>query len=83
MVFMSLSHHTHCKLAFIIMQLHVQGLINLADNRAEDGGFHIVPGFHKVFSEWTERTRNRLGKEYTGKTVSNQHAPNVAFRNFS
>ena len=51
------------------MQLNVQGLVNLADNREEDGGFQIVPGFHKVFSEWTERTRNRLGREYTGRTV--------------
>lgn len=55
---------------YFLMQLHVQALINLADNRSEDGGFHIVPGFHKVFSEWTERTRNRLGQEYSGKAVS-------------
>lgn len=41
----------------------------MADNRSEDGGFHLVPGFHKVFSEWTEKSRNRLGKEYSGKMV--------------
>ena len=53
------------------MQVQVQGLINLADNRAEDGGFTVVPGFHKLFLKWTEHTRKTLGKQYTDKMVSN------------
>ena len=50
-------------------QLSVQGLINLADNREEDGGFQIVPGFHKVFSKWVDSTRNSLAKDYSGRMV--------------
>eukprot|EP00731_Ephydatia_muelleri_P006990 Em0003g1238a len=46
-------------------KLHLQGLINLADNRNEDGGFIVVPGFHKIFLQWTEHTRSTLGKQYT------------------
>ena len=52
------------------MQVQVQGLINLADNRDEDGGFTVVPGFHKLFLKWTEHTRNTLGKKYSDKMVS-------------
>jgi len=32
--------------------LSVQGLINLADNYAEDGGFQCVPGFHHQFEDF-------------------------------
>lgn len=28
----------------------------------EDGEFIAVPGFHKVFLQWTEHTRNKLGR---------------------
>ena len=31
---------------------HVQGVLNLADNRDEDGGTHLVPGFHRRFDAW-------------------------------
>jgi len=30
----------------------VQGLVNLIDTHEEDGGFLIVPGFHKYLKEW-------------------------------
>ena len=53
-----------------VLQLHVQAQLTLSDNLSEDGGFHLVPSFHKVFAEWTERSRHRLGKEYTNKMVS-------------
>eukprot|EP00026_Physarum_polycephalum_P012487 Phypoly_transcript_12801.p1 GENE.Phypoly_transcript_12801~~Phypoly_transcript_12801.p1 ORF type:complete len:192 (+),score=20.48 Phypoly_transcript_12801:465-1040(+) len=44
--------------------LHLQGLINLADNFEEDGGFHIIPGFKHHFVEWT--TRNSHYKKRYG-----------------
>ncbi len=30
----------------------LQAMINLIDNRTEDGGFHCVPQFHKHIQEW-------------------------------
>src|SRR3989338_7662606 len=33
-------------------ELHIQGLFNLADNRAQDGGFVLVPRFHSIFSNF-------------------------------
>jgi Phytanoyl-CoA dioxygenase (PhyH) len=36
-------------------ELHVQGLVNLADNREKDGGFQLVPGFHRHLAEFAER----------------------------
>ena len=50
-------------------QISVQGLINLADNRPEDGGFQIVPGFHKNFLQWTNKTRSTLGKCFSDRQV--------------
>jgi ectoine hydroxylase-related dioxygenase (phytanoyl-CoA dioxygenase family) len=32
--------------------LQLQGVINLVDNYEEDGGFQIVPGFHKIFDDY-------------------------------
>jgi hypothetical protein len=31
---------------------HCQGVLMLAENRAEDGGLQVVPGFHSVFERW-------------------------------
>lgn len=31
---------------------HLQGVLNLADNEAEDGGFQCVPGFHHYYDKW-------------------------------
>jgi ectoine hydroxylase-related dioxygenase (phytanoyl-CoA dioxygenase family) len=42
---------------------HVQGVVNLADNRAEDGGFWLVPGFHKYLPQWTAENK-KLGWMY-------------------
>eukprot|EP01114_Cavostelium_apophysatum_P001727 TRINITY_DN11507_c0_g1_i1.p1 TRINITY_DN11507_c0_g1~~TRINITY_DN11507_c0_g1_i1.p1 ORF type:complete len:369 (-),score=71.91 TRINITY_DN11507_c0_g1_i1:27-1082(-) len=39
-------------------QLHIQGLINLADNNERDGGFQLVPGFHHHLEEWARATNN-------------------------
>jgi len=33
-------------------KVHIQGLINLADNLEDDGGFIIVPGFKHHFVDW-------------------------------
>ena len=41
-------------------ELHVQGLVNLADNSEEDGGFWLVPGFHKYLAQWAEQRRDLL-----------------------
>ena len=62
--------HVAQDLVFLLMKVHAQGLINLADNRPEDGGLVVVPGFHKIFPQWTEHTRNTLGKQYSNKMVS-------------
>lgn len=51
----------------IVGELHVQGLINLADNLEEDGGFWLVPGFHKYMIQWaTEHTsfRKKFGRDF-------------------
>eukprot|EP01113_Clastostelium_recurvatum_P019805 TRINITY_DN2342_c0_g1_i2.p1 TRINITY_DN2342_c0_g1~~TRINITY_DN2342_c0_g1_i2.p1 ORF type:complete len:419 (+),score=87.60 TRINITY_DN2342_c0_g1_i2:59-1258(+) len=45
-------------------QLHIQGLINLADNRESDGGFHLVPGFHHHLREWVDRSSPALEGRY-------------------
>lgn len=31
---------------------HLQGVLNLRDNRDADGGTQLVPGFHRRFEEW-------------------------------
>lgn len=35
-----------------------QGLIALADSGEQDGGFCLVPGFHKHMEEWAKLTRD-------------------------
>ncbi|CAF3309430.1 unnamed protein product [Rotaria socialis] len=39
-------------------ELHVQGLVNLADNLEEDGGFWLVAGFHKYLPQWAADHRD-------------------------
>merc|ERR1712232_469245 len=34
--------------------LLVQGLLSLTDARVEDGGFHCVPGGHRIALEWSK-----------------------------
>jgi hypothetical protein len=45
-----------------IGERHVQGLVNLADNCEEDGGFWLVPGFHKYLPRWTREHREWVKK---------------------
>jgi acyl-CoA synthetase (AMP-forming)/AMP-acid ligase II/Leucine-rich repeat (LRR) protein len=49
---------------------HNQGVLNLVDNEAEDGGTAVVPGFHKVYREWSEALGkwevNRVGQRRRG-----------------
>ena len=33
---------------------HCQGVLVLAENRVEDGGLRVVPGFHAVFDTWVK-----------------------------
>ena len=33
---------------------HCQGVVALMDNRAEDGGTVLVPGFHAAFARWVD-----------------------------
>jgi len=47
-------------------QLRIQCLVNLRDNKEEDGGFLIVPGFHRHFVDWTKdrkALRNHFGTQ--------------------
>ena len=46
-------------------ELHVQGLVNLADNLEGDGGFWLVPGFHKYLTQWA--TENIALKKKFGR----------------
>ncbi|CAF3524305.1 unnamed protein product [Rotaria socialis] len=45
-----------------IGERHVQGLVNLTDNLEEDGGFWLVPGFHKYLPQWTIEHENLLSQ---------------------
>lgn len=45
-------------------ELHIQGLVNLADNLEEDGGFWLVPGFHKYMVQWAKDHRS-LSKQFS------------------
>ncbi|KAL6070591.1 NADAR domain-containing protein [Balamuthia mandrillaris] len=38
--------------------VHIQGVINLLDNREEDGGFHCVPGFLHCFEAWAKENEH-------------------------
>jgi ectoine hydroxylase-related dioxygenase (phytanoyl-CoA dioxygenase family) len=37
--------------------LLLQAVLNLLDNHEEDGGYWVVPGFHKVFDEYFKNCR--------------------------
>jgi len=45
-------------------QLHCQGLLNLVDNKEDDGGFHLVPGFKHHYVDWVQANRKRLLSSY-------------------
>jgi hypothetical protein len=48
-------------------ELNVQGLVNLADNLEEDGGFWLVPGFHKYMVQWAtehKSLRKKFGRHF-------------------
>jgi len=47
-----------------IARRHIQGLVNFADNLEEDGGFQLVPGFHKNFIKWTKENSEKLQQLY-------------------
>jgi len=50
-------------------ELHLQGLINLVDNKPDDGGFHIVPGFAHHLAEFAKTTAPRLKKRYGNRNT--------------
>ncbi len=41
-----------------------KGIINILDNTEEDGGFHVVPGFHHHLVEWAQQTEQNLRHMY-------------------
>jgi ectoine hydroxylase-related dioxygenase (phytanoyl-CoA dioxygenase family) len=43
--------------------LQIQAVINLLDNREEDGGFQCVPGFVHNFDEWFNNYKNGPNKQ--------------------
>jgi len=50
-------------------ELHLQGLINLADNKPEDGGFQLVPGFANHLAEFAKVTAPRLKSKYGNRST--------------
>ena len=50
-------------------ELHIQGLFNLADNRAQDGGFVLVPRFHSIFSNFFSQHRATFQKYGSGRFI--------------
>ncbi|KAG2389245.1 hypothetical protein C9374_014645 [Naegleria lovaniensis] len=42
----------------------LQALLNFVDNREQDGGFIIVPKFHKHFLKWVNATKKTLGAKH-------------------
>lgn len=42
------------------MGIQLQGVLNLFDNKEEDGGFHFYPGGHHKLREWFERREHAL-----------------------
>jgi hypothetical protein len=44
------------------MGRQVRGLLNILDNRVEDGGFHCVPGGHLAIKQWYEKYKNEIIK---------------------
>jgi len=50
-------------------KLNLQGLVNLADNREEDGGFILVPGFKNHIVEWVNETKPNLGSHHDRRQV--------------
>ncbi len=45
-------------------KVHIQGLINLADNRDEDGGFHVCPRVHARLAEVTKQKLELWRKQF-------------------
>lgn len=51
-----------------LFQQNVQGLVNLHDNLEEDGGFQIIPGFHRHLVEWAKNTPH-LKRQYGNRAT--------------
>ena len=45
---------------------HIQGVLSLIDNRVEDGGTVLVPGFHRCFDAWVKALRPSGGELHPG-----------------
>jgi ectoine hydroxylase-related dioxygenase (phytanoyl-CoA dioxygenase family) len=61
-------------------ELHVQGLVNLADNLEEDGGFWLVPGFHKYMAQWAieqSSLRKRFGSRSRFLLFDERYIPDM------
>jgi len=45
--------------------VNLQALIDFADNREQDGGFHLVPGFQDILLTWvSDSQRRNVNKSY-------------------
>lgn len=57
----------------------IQGVINLRDNVEEDGGFAVVPGFHRIFETWVECGAHTLGlRDWPRKSYPFQQSEGAA-----
>jgi hypothetical protein len=54
---------------------HVQCVLNFLDNREEDGGTLVVPGFHRVLAQWCEREAACGMRRKAPFVTFNQRAP--------
>ncbi|CAF1365520.1 unnamed protein product, partial [Adineta ricciae] len=63
-----------------IGELHVQGLVNLADNLEEDGGFWLVPGFHRYMAQWAQEhpsLRKKFGRNSRFLVFDKDYVPDM------
>ncbi|XP_065177873.1 putative phytanoyl-CoA dioxygenase isoform X1 [Sycon ciliatum] len=61
-------------------QVNTQGMLNLADNLEEDGGFHLVVGFHKELASWSRSTRDLIAQYFMDKNFIPVHGHDPMYK---
>lgn len=90
--------HTHKLTSFFFTDplldpefCRVQGILNLKDNKLDDGGFQGVPGSHKQFKEWGTKHKSSIPptshlvtyEKFVLSTARNTHIAQNTFRWYS